>query len=395
MTEQTQRLRRALHGCAEQGISPTTEPWTEIQTRLDARESPRTRRLRFMPRTRSGMVLAAVLILVFGMGAYTGFPLIYNVFQEALPGSSPGRNVGTEIGQVRIDGGAKVVLEYAYADTKFVVVGYTVQDLREDRNIDGHPSELSPIQIDDTDRTPEQEKADLPPRVNLTDASGQDFDTAEGGVTYHVDDPDDVMWAKPNVAIFTPSKGLEPGARHRFHLDVALEESGIFRPGETSAPYDETPGVGPFAFDFEVPVRPIPVVEVGQKETVKGVTLNLVRVLNSPGKPQAIVCFQPPDDEYHWRPSTAPTGFQFEEPLPADALGNGCWSLTIEDPVAGRSTVKVTEIWGAPRTERAMREDEDGKEIEGPWIFEFEAPVPPPSASPLFQDAQPPDKAGG
>ena len=138
----------------------------------------------------------------------------------------------------------------------------------------------------------------------------------------------------------------------------------------------EKPDAGPFVFDFGIPVRANPVVEVGQEATEGGVTTTLERVVNSPSRPQAILCFEPPNDDYLWRPSTAPTGFQREEPLPVRGLGDGCWSLTLDEPVEGRSSVTVTEILGYPRTERAMQEDEDGKEIRGPWTFEFEAHRP-------------------
>ncbi len=378
MTEQTERLRRALRGCAERGISPTTEPWRKIEERLDARGAAPARRPRFVPRTPLRAALAAALVLLFGMGAYAGFPMVYEVFREALPGGA-GRDFGVEIGQEQTASGAKVTLEYAYADAGYVVVGYTVQDTEQDRTFGRFPSQLTPLQIDDADRTPEQEAAELPPRVDLTDGSGRDFDLVQGSVTYSADDPDDLRQPKPNVAIFKPSEGLEPGGGHRFGLKVVLQEEPIFPPGfegEIEAPPDGRDRLGPYAFDFELPVRPVPVVEVGQRETAAGVTMTLERVLNSPGKPQAVVCFEPPDDDYEWRPSTAPTGFQTEEPLPVDGLGDGCWALTLEDPVEGRSSVKVTELFGYPRTEKAMQEDEDGGQIKGPWTFEFEAPAP-------------------
>ena len=161
---------------------------------------------------------------------------------------------------------------------------------------------------------------------------------------------------------------MEAGREHRFRLEVPLNERGMSGEGE--------PDAGPFIFDFEIPVRANPVVEVGQKATKDGVTITLERVLNSPSRPQAIVCFEPPNDDYLWRPSTAPTGFQREEPLPVQDLKGGCWSLTLEEPAEGRSSVTVTEIWGPPRTEQAAQEDEDGKKIRGPWTFEFEAPAP-------------------
>lgn len=320
------------------------------------------------------MALAAALVLVFGMGAYAGFPLVYDVFREALPGSAA-RDLGTEIGQQQSADGAKVTFEYAYADAGFVVVGYSVQDTREDRSSGGHPGQLSPLQIDDSNRTPDEEAAELPPRVDLTDETGQDFDLVQGSTTYSAADPGDLVQPGPNVAIFAPSEKLEPGEKHRFRLKVALAEEPIFPSdweGEIEAPRDGWSRVGPF--DFEVPVRRVPVVEVGQEETAKGITLTLKRVLNSPGKPRAIVCLESPNDAYEWRPSTAPTGFQTEEPLPVDGLGDGCSSLTIEDPVEGRSSVRVTEIFGYPRTERAAQEDEDGKQIEDPRTFEFTAP---------------------
>ncbi len=378
MTEQTRRLTRALEGCAERGISPTPQPWSEIEARLEARTTPPARR-GFLPRTRTGMVLAAALVALFGMGAYAGFPMIQDVFTEALPGSSTGRDLGTEIGQEQTDGGAKVTLEYAYADAGFVVVGYTVQDMEQDRTLGRFPSQLTPLQIDDTDLTPQQEAAELPPRVVLTDGTGRDFDLVQGSVTYSADDPDDLRLPKPNVAIFKPSEGLEPSGGHRFGLKVALREQPIVPSdfeGMIEAPPDGLDRLGPYDFDFEVPVRPVPVVEVGQEETAGGVTLTLKRVLNSPGKPQAVVCFEPPDDDHEWRPSTAPTGFQTEEPLPVDRVEGGCWSLTLEGTVEGRSSVTVTELFGYPRTEKAMREDEDGRRIQGPWTFEFEAPAP-------------------
>ena len=90
--------RAALEGCAERGISPTPRPWTEIEGRLGARAAAPTRRSRrFLPKTRARVALAAALFVLFGMGTYASFPLVYDVFREALPGSSTGRDVGTEI----------------------------------------------------------------------------------------------------------------------------------------------------------------------------------------------------------------------------------------------------------------------------------------------------------
>jgi hypothetical protein len=64
----------------------------------------------------------------------------------------------------------------------------------------------------------------------------------------------------------------------------------------------EEPVAGPFIFVFEIPVRPAPTIEVNQEVEAEGVTLTLKRVVDSPVVPQAIVCFELPDDEHRWMP---------------------------------------------------------------------------------------------
>jgi hypothetical protein len=56
--------------------------------------------------------------------------------------------------------------------------------------------------------------------------------------------------------------------------------------------------VGAARGHLEVPVRPVPVVEVSQKETASGVTLD--RSLNSLGKPGVLLCYEPPAEEHPW-----------------------------------------------------------------------------------------------
>ena len=48
--------------------------------------------------------------------------------------------------------------------------------------------------------------------------------------------------------------------------------------------------VEPFVFEFEVPVH---AVRVNQKAKVRGVTLRLDRVIYSPGRPRADICYEP------------------------------------------------------------------------------------------------------
>ena len=298
------------------------------------------------------------------------------LFQEALPGDE-NLSLAENVNQTVNRDGASVTLEWAYADTDFVVLGFSVRDLEEDRRNAGNPATLEPIFVG-------KEDEDVPSapdlRSELTDDDGRYFGSIDGVsmVASPGAGPKELRAPKAQTAVFEVPEGLNAGRKHSFRFDVFLEESAVptsMAEAEEGYRSEPKPPIGPLTFDFEIPVRSVPVVEVGQEETVKGITLTLERVLNSSGKPQAVVCFEPPDDDYLWRPSTAPTGFQTEEPLPVDPLKGDCWSLTIEDPVEGNSSVKVTELFGYPQSGQALQsKDEDGKQIEGPWIFEFEAP---------------------
>jgi hypothetical protein len=215
-----------------------------------------------------------------------------------------------------------------------------------------------PVQLQPVIITEEGEnEAKLPPRVDLTDGSSQDFDLIDGMTQY-----------PGAVAVFATPEGLESDRKHRFHLEVPLEEGAMGTLGDK-------PVAGPFVFDFEVPVRPVPVVEVGQKATVEGVTLTLERVVNSPGRPQAIVCIEAPDDEHAWTPRLERNGLPVDAATAPLRLGDGCWSLTMGAPVEGRSSVTVAYLDGFPKNvqgEGPVRL----KKITGPWRFEFEVPNP-------------------
>ncbi|QIN83868.1 hypothetical protein GBA63_15395 [Rubrobacter tropicus] len=427
MANQRKRLEKALRGCAEAGVPDTTDLWPSVKERVtgerlvtepagqalaDADARRRSFIPQFVPNTPLGWVLAAVSVLILGVGVYAAVGPASEFYQRGLPGTvesgsekagrgSPDQEndlqatgVSTELFREALPGdenlslaenvnqtvkrdGASVTLEWAYADTDFVVLGFSVRDLEEDRRNAGNPATLEPIFVS-------KEDEDVPSapdrRSELTDQDGRYFGSIDG--VSMVASPGagqkELRAPKAQTAVFEVPKGLNAGHKHSFRFDVFLEEMAVpssMAEAEKGYRSEPRPPIGPLTFDFEIPVRSVPVIEIGQKETVNGVTLTLERVLNSGGKPQAVVCFEPPNDDYGWRPSTAPTGFQVEEPLPVDPLKGDCWSLTIEDPVEGRSTVKVTEIFGYPQSEKALQaKDEDGKQIEGPWIFEFDAP---------------------
>jgi hypothetical protein len=123
------------------------------------------------------------------------------------------------------------------------------------------------------------DEAKLPPHLQITDASGQDFDTVGGGTLLGPE-------CTGAEAVFDAPKGIEAGKEHRFGLEVPLDTATGGMPGEK-------PEAGPFFFSFKVPVLPAPTIEVNQAVEAKGITLTLERVVDSPLLPQAVVCFEP------------------------------------------------------------------------------------------------------
>ena len=417
MSEQRRRLEGALRGCAERGApADTVDLWPAVRERVGgarvegtptddgrtdggARAGSGARRPLRPVQAPLAVALAALSVLILGLIVFAasgpvgefvengppgpgapdpreatesdrsdsvtgGEEVSDGLLAHYLPGGGEGTPPGEEIDQTKTADGAKVTLERAYADEGVVVVGYSVQDLRDAREIDERSGGLQPFFVGTNDEG--QPGIPSSPHRGSLVGEGGDYGLIDG--TSMVADPrsspEELRKPMAHASVFEAPEGLEPSRDHRFRLEVPLYESG------SPTREDQEPDAGPFVFHFEIPVRATPVVELGQqKATRNGVTLTLERVVDSPSRPQAIVCFDPPDDDYLWRPSTAPTGFQREEPLPVRELGGGCWSLTLEEPAESRSSVTVTELFGYPRTEQAMQEDEDGKQIRGPWTF--------------------------
>jgi hypothetical protein len=133
-------------------------------------------------------------------------------------------------------------------------------------------------------------EAELPPYVKIMDASGQDFDAVGGGTLLGPQ-------RTGAEAVFDVPEGIEPGRAHRFRLEVPLEEEP-----RVGVKVSEKPKPGPFVFDFEVPVQPAPTIEVDRTVEAEGIEITLERVVDSPVVPQAVLCFEPPDDEHLWEP---------------------------------------------------------------------------------------------
>jgi hypothetical protein len=385
----------------------TGGPWPAIRERVtgermsgkqasEGRVAARPHRRRAWPprlvlHTPLGWVLAILSVLILGAGAYAASGPIGDLLRYGLPGPAghgettnreradggsegaysvfrsnvPGGG-GEKVGQTRTAEGAKITLGWAYADSKSVVVGYTVEDLQEGRRVGGHPAELQPLLVWEEPAHREEkylEKHGLgTDGVDLTDESGTGFQMVNNSGMISEGPDNMVKGPLQNMVAFEPDQSLEPSEKHRFRLKIPLYERAVVPLEEKELPPEPFEDE-PFIFSFEIPVHPAPVVEVNQKDTANGITLTLERVTDSLGRPEAVICFEPQDDVRGW----FPTGkdLNSEDLSPVAGEGN-CLEMLLNYSLEGRSSVTVEQIELYPAN--------DGEVVRGPWRFDFEVP---------------------
>ncbi len=359
------RIEIALRHCAEQGVPETVVPWREIRARTLAERRPSVRERRYVPRTRVGWVFAAALIMLFGMGAYAAGGLLFKAFQHELPGGDA-LELGQKLDTSQTAADTRVTLQWAYADAGSVVVGFDIEDLSEKRRVGGHPTRLDPVLYPAADWWEGAGAvADYwPDSPVLTGANNVRFGSQ--GVTWQGGGD------SPTTVVFVPSEKLDPGEKHRFRLEVPVQ-ARPHMPGAATEdrPPPEPVGSRPFVFDFEIPVQRAPVIPVNERAQSDGVTLTLEQVIDSPGRPQAVICFDPPDRERTWFIS------DFEGVAVPGERKQNCREVLLRSSLEGSATVTVEQLEGLPRpgTFDTDREFNDKiRTIRGPWTFEFEVP---------------------
>ena len=311
-------------------------------------------------------------------------------------GQGPAYDASEKLRLTKTVHGARVTLNWVYAEEDYVSIGYQVEDLKDDRRVAGHPAELQPLLGFGYGKpTPREEKyleksglgTDI---VALTDERGTKFRMVDNSGEFSAG-PKPVEGPLENLVAFKPKEGLEPTKEHDFRLKVPLYESAVVGLQGKQPPPEPFPG-DPFVFEFEIPVHDVHVVDVNQKATAKGVTLGLDRVIDSPGRPRAVICYEPPDDEHYWFSYGGGAGvFQdgwsrsgWAETGSMRAVPPGkCQKLMLEGPAEGLSSVEVKRLEGEPdcpynnaKDFEACYEKIGYRTIRGPWRLEFEVPNP-------------------
>jgi hypothetical protein len=310
-------------------------------------------------------------------------------------GKGPAYNASEKLQLKKTEAGARVTLNWVYAEENYVSIGYQVEDLKDDRRVAGHPAELQPLLGFGYGKpTPREEEylkkynlgTDI---VALTDERDTKFRMVDismetsGG-------PKPVEGPLENLVAFKPKEGLKPSKEHDFRLQVPLYESAVVGLQGRQPPPEPFPGE-PFVFKFEVPVHAVSVGDVTQKAKAKSVTLRLDRVIDSPGRPRAVICYEPPDDKHYWFSYGGEGTFQGGWSTSGWA-GTGsmrgippakCHKLMLKSPVEGRTSFEVRMLEGEPdcpynnaKAFEACYEKIGYRTIRGPWRFDFKVPNP-------------------
>jgi hypothetical protein len=360
---------------------PLTVPSGSVESAGVARGMARSVR-------RRGLVFAALLlVLLVCAWAYSARDDLYETYLGLQPEAQnvgPAAYTAGERPELeKTAGGARVTLNSVYAEEQYVIVGYEVEDLTSGRRVGEHPAELHPLIGFEGDEEALQREGLGTDVVELTDESGTDFRMVDNSGAVSEGPENMAKGPLQNMVAFEPDQSLEPGEKHRFRLEVPLVESPVV-PMEEKPPPSEPFEGEPFVFDFEIPVRAVQVIDVGQKDTAEGVTLTLDQVINSPGKPQAVVCYEAPDDEHSWLlhggKGTHLGGWGSSGSMTGVPPAK-CQTLQLEGPLEGRSSLGVATIQGFPdcpsedpEAAEACHDRIGEKLIRGPWRFDFDVP---------------------
>jgi hypothetical protein len=309
-------------------------------------------------------------------------------------GAGPAYRASEKLQLTKKKAGARVTLNWVYAEEGYVSIGYQVEDLKDDRRVAGRPAELQPILgFAYGEPTPREEEylkkyglgTDI---VALTDERSTKFRMADNSGEFSAGTKP-IEGPLENLVAFRPKEALKPGKDRDFRLQIPLYESAVvpFADLEGKQPPPEPFPGDPIVFNFDVPVHAVNVVDINKKATAKGVTLRLERVIDSPGRPQAVVCYLPPDDEHVWfingGAGTLFGGWSTSGwSSTGRAWGNPpkkCHKLMLREPAEGRTSFEVGSLEGEPDCPydedfEACYEEIGYRMIRGPWKFEFRVP---------------------
>lgn len=364
------QIVQSLHEIAGQAVPDDLDLWPGIRARVTPQHRSRWAQLR--PTTRLGWTFSAMaLLLVVSTVAYAVVPVVNRLFQlETGLSHVEQAGLSQEIDLSQTIGSITVTLERGYADVNRIVLGYTIH-AADSRRYDFYSIRLS-----------DSNGAIFLPTVGMGVTGQSDFmeislPPGEGGFVFSFDVTD--LQGVPSTLdlhleievkefVLPPNEPALPSG----------QDSASDQPGNTvvTEPVKVSRGalVGPFTFDFDLPLNPGHTIDVQQKAEAAGIAVELKWVVVTPSETQALLCIGLPGDEWeHWAAvgTLGTEKGQAENTWSAYPEG-GCVLHGFLPPLYGQEgdwTLTVTELI-------RFADEPSGEQmrLSGPWVFHFRVP---------------------
>jgi hypothetical protein len=336
------QIGQSLHELARQAVPDDLDLWPAIRARVTPRH--RSRWVQLMPTARlSRVLLALALCLAFGVGAWAVSPIVDRLFRVDPGLDHVGQaGLGQDLALSQTVDGVTVTLERAYADANRIAIGLTVRG----SYVLGY--DLAHVTLSDTlDRT-------FPPNMGMGVKGQSDVLELElpSGAGAH-------------VLSFDASALRDAPSTLDLHLVVEVARSPM--------PLSEHV-IGPFIFDFSLPLDPGQVVDVQQRVSAASVGIELRQVVVTPSETQVLLCLGAPSEKG--------TGWGAVSTLHTETgQADGVWVRSAEEGCAlhgflpplynqpGEWTLTVTELVMHDRAQMG-----EPTRIAGPWVFRFHVP---------------------
>ena len=122
-----QELRQILHQIAMQAVPSNRDVWPTLRERLITQPHPR-QRVWLLPATRLGWLSFALAVLfVFSITAYAARPWLNRLFERDERLQHIDLSLSQPLNLSKTIENITIIVEWAYADTDLVLVGYTIR----------------------------------------------------------------------------------------------------------------------------------------------------------------------------------------------------------------------------------------------------------------------------
>jgi hypothetical protein len=333
------QIVQSLHEIAGQAVPDDLDLWPAIRARVAPQH--RTHSVHLRPTTRRGWVLLVlVLCLAFGVGAWAVSPIVDRLFRVDSGLDHVGQaGLGQDLALSQTVDGVTVTLERAYADANRIAIGLTVHG----------PYILG---------------YDLA-HVGLSDRHDRTFPLSMGmGVKGQSDVLQLELSSGESAHVLSFDASALRGAPSPLDLRLVVEVARSPMPLSRHV-------IGPFIFDFSLPLDPGKVVDVQQRVTAASVDIELRQVVVTPSETRVLLCLGAPGEMGTSWGAASTLRAETEE-------ADGVWVRSAEEGCAlhgflpplydqpGAWTLTVTELVVHDRTQLG-----EPTRIAGPWVFHF------------------------